>query len=239
MAKSKSPYSVYENFANKIECHTQIAGRYSIQKEAEKRIVFDVIEKLNIQGSDNLLEIGCGTGNILIPLSFASKNVVGIDNKNAIDKLLDRTKVENLRGIVGNFLEIDTINIGKFEKILIYSVLHYLTNKDDLYSFIDKALNLLDENGMLLLGDIPNTSLKERFLESNSGKLFSKQWKQKIKNENEEAIFELCNTITFDDSSIFELMQHIKNQGYKVYLLPQPPNLPFGYTREDLIISSF
>jgi cyclopropane fatty-acyl-phospholipid synthase-like methyltransferase len=80
MTQSKSSYDDYEDNTNKTECHTQIAGRCSIQKEAEKRIVFDVVEKLNIQSSDNLLDIGCGMGNILIPLSFISKSVVGIFN---------------------------------------------------------------------------------------------------------------------------------------------------------------
>lgn len=236
---NKSSYDNYEDISNKIECHTQIAGRYSIQKEEEKRIVFDVIEKLKIQTSDNLLEVGCGTGNVLIPLSFATKNSVGIDNKNAINKLINRAKLDNLKGVIGNFLEFDTSNLGKFEKVLIYSVLHCLSDKETVYSFVDKALKLLNNNGMMLLGDIPNISLKERFLNSNSGKEFSKCWEKRMENNKTNISFEPFNAIAFDDNSIFELMQHIKNQGYKAYLLPQPSNLPFGHTREDILVSSF
>jgi len=239
MKKYNSQYEEYEKIAKVIECDTQIAGRYSFQKEDEKRIVPDILGKLNINSSDSLLEIGCGTGNLLIPLSFYVSKAVGIDNKNAIQKLLSRANLANLEGFVGNFLTYDTSHLGKFNKILMYSVLHYLSNRKEVYCFIDKALTLLDEEGVLVIGDIPNTSLKNNFLKSDVGKEFTEHWQERMKKDISKVYSSPMESYVFNDENIFDMMKHIKKQGYRAYLLPQPSNLPFGYTREDLIVSTF
>jgi cyclopropane fatty-acyl-phospholipid synthase-like methyltransferase len=240
MDRVKSSYKNYENVANNTQCDTLMAGRYSVQKEDERRIVPDLFIKLNIKSSDNLLEIGCGTGNLLIPLSFSVDKVVGLDNNSAIQKLLNRTNASNLKGVAGNFLTYDINSLGKFKKILIYSVLHCLVDKETVYSFIDRALSLLEQDGVLLLGDIPNISLKNNFLKSNTGKKFSNQWQKRMEGDKVTKYFESSfNSYIFDDKNIFNIMQHIKAKGYKVYLLPQPSDLPFGHTREDIVVSFF
>ncbi|MNY73457.1 hypothetical protein D3C86_2122520 [compost metagenome] len=40
----------------------------------------------------------------------------------------------------------------------------------------------------------------------------------------------------FSDKMIFDLMLHFRNAGHEVYLLPQAKHLPFGFTREDILI---
>lgn len=53
----------FENYGKRAELlsdFTFMAGRYPSQKEAEKFIVIDIVNKLNISPSDVCLDIGCG-----------------------------------------------------------------------------------------------------------------------------------------------------------------------------------
>ena len=43
-------------------------------------------------------------------------------------------------------------------------------------------------------------------------------------------------TVTFDDSVMLRLVKHIRSKNYHAYVLAQPENLPFGHTREDILI---
>ena len=151
----------------------------------------------------------------------------------------NRVNSDSLEGIRANFLTYDINGLCKFEKILIYSVLHCLTDEKSIYSFVDKALSLLNESGMLLLGDIPNTTLKNSFSKSSNGKKFIRQWEKRVANDSSIAFDQHVHSYEFNDESIFELVQHIKAKGYKAYVVPQPSDLPFGNTREDIIVSTF
>jgi len=77
---SRITYENYGNLASRLSNATLIAGRYGSQKEAERRIVADVYQKLNLEPDDSLLEIGCNVGNLLVPLSFVVNRCSGIDH---------------------------------------------------------------------------------------------------------------------------------------------------------------
>ena len=120
----------FENYGKRAELlsdFTFMAGRYPSQKEAEKFIVIDIVNKLNISPSDVCLDVGCGVGNILIPLSFFVKKITGIDHSSVIDKLTSRlSDLNNVELIKGNFLDLKIKKI--YNKIILYSVLNYLEN---------------------------------------------------------------------------------------------------------------
>ena len=68
----------FENFgkaAKKSTDNTISASRYYMQKDEEKLILGDVISKLEITSKDELMDIGCNTGNLTIPLSFFVNNI--------------------------------------------------------------------------------------------------------------------------------------------------------------------
>ena len=39
----------------------------------------------------------------------------------------------------------------------------------------------------------------------------------------------------FDDALVLRLVAVLRARGFSAYLLPQPPDLPFGNTREDIL----
>jgi len=233
----------YENYgilAESLSDHTRVAGRYECQREAEKRILVDVVHKLALSPRDRLLEIGCGTGNLLIPLSFIVREVTGVDHPSCVSAFSKRFHADSITLIGMNFFDCQNDALGSFDKILIYSVLHYLS-EDELILFVDKALSLLLPGGKMLLGDLPNVSRKERFLSSKEGKDFAAEWDKKMgqagdKNNRTSVRQEDRDTVVFNDATMLSLLGHIRKEGFHAYILPQPGSLPFGHTREDILI---
>lgn len=102
---------------------------------------------------------------------------------------------------------------------------------------------MLQPDGRALFADIPNVDTKQRFLSSEPGKEFLKQWNDQKKN-NEENVKQLDEVplekdphcIVFNDEIITRMLNDLKEEGYDACLLPQDPKLPFSHTREDLLV---
>jgi 2-polyprenyl-3-methyl-5-hydroxy-6-metoxy-1,4-benzoquinol methylase len=229
----------FENYAIRAKqnlSYTIIAGRCSLQQADEKNIIHDIISKLELSPDDDLLEIGCGPGNLLIPLSFLVRKATGIDHPCVLERLATRFDDEAIEGIAGNFLD---LNIDRqFSKVLVYSVLHYLSDEDEVIYFVEKAVHLLRPGGILLLGDIPNADRKARFLATPAGKDFEKQWNSagRDRTASVEGLAEDNQMVKFYDEFVLRILLHFRKRGLFSYVFPQPYNLPFGFSREDIII---
>ena len=228
--------------AEKFEDETINAGRYSFQKGQEKKIPDDIIKKLKISKRDICLDIGCNLGTILLPIAKIVNEITGIDQPYCISRLKNKLKNRKNIKLIGNdFLKHD-FKYRKYDKIIIYSVIHAINNKKEVYKFINKALRLLKPTGAMLIGDIPNNSLKKRFLNSNYGRKFIKEWAKKnkmtkIDKDAQRILSEnIKNNLKINDEFILELIKYLRKKGNNVYWLNQPSNLPFGHTREDLLI---
>ena len=231
--------SIFEYFADLSKTnlsYTQKSGRYLIQKKQEKKIPKEIIEKMSLNKKDNFLEIGCGLGNLIIPISKKVKSVTGIDHPVIISRFTKRSYSKKISLVSGNFLNLK-IN-KKFDKILVYGVVHCLKNKKELDIFIFKMLRLLNKKGIVLIGDIPNLDKKKRFSKSSEGIKFEKYWKKIKKKELSSNLKEFRNLIAFNDKLIMETIKKIRNKGFNAYLLSQGEGLPFSNTREDILIKN-
>lgn len=233
----KSMFDAYGELGKKALPDTMKAGRYSFQADAEALIVPDVESKLQLSSDCTFLEIGCGSGNLLIPLSALAKSAVGIDHPNLIAAALKRDGSSSIDFRAGQFPDIDVKE--SFDRILIYSVLHCLQSFDDAIAFIDRACALLAGGGRLLLGDIPNSDRKARFNDSPAGIAFASEWTKLRENSSEDhfnAFANTANIATLDDDGILSILTRYRKRGFDVFVVEQDPNLPFGHTREDIII---
>lgn len=95
-----------------------------------------------------ILDIGCGTGNVLQILRkrFSHASLHGIDPS---ESMLEQAhmKTSDVHFIHGT---IEDIPEGEFDLIVSVSMFHYLTNPD---AWLKKAQNLLKKDGYLLLID--------------------------------------------------------------------------------------
>jgi cyclopropane fatty-acyl-phospholipid synthase-like methyltransferase len=215
--------------------------RYATQQTAQRLIVRDVIEKLSVGPDDDLLEIGCGPfGTTLVPLAFMCASVTGLDHEEVIAALRGRhIGPPELHTVCGNFLDVELHE--SFSKVLVYSMLHYLASLDEAIDVSLKAGRLLRPGGRMLLGDLPNTDKKRRFLATDAGRRFDEEWRSSARSAGHsqpaaslDDDHELLGA--FDDDGILMLVSSLRGEGFEAYVVPQPRDLPFGHTREDVLV---
>lgn len=128
-----------------------------------RRVIGTVTEKLTLDRDDYLREIGYSQGNFLLPLSYQAARFAGIDNPAARGRLSAccgssiHIKIHH-----GNFLSM-VLPGTLFSKVLVYSVLQYVTSQASVIQFMCRALSVLRSGGQLLLGDLPNLGKTPRF----------------------------------------------------------------------------
>jgi 2-polyprenyl-3-methyl-5-hydroxy-6-metoxy-1,4-benzoquinol methylase len=236
----KNTLEQHEELALKTKNYTLNAGRYSFQKKSERKIYQDILEKLQLKETDTCLDIGCSVGANLLPLSRKVKHITGIDNINVINILKNRLKSNNTLLISGNFLTHDFKK--KYDKIILYSVLHVFKNKKQAYLVVNKILTLLKTGGKILIGDLPNVSLKKKILKSKTGKIFINKWNKQNRKTHEDIKAQnilaknLNYSLVIDDKFIIDLLKYLRKKNLNAYVFPQKKDLPFGHTREDIVI---
>ncbi len=235
-----TPFEYYGENALTLNNFAEIAGRYSFQRQAEQYLLQYLLEKLSLSPDDDVLEIGCGAGNLLIPLSFFVRSATGIDHPNLLAKLKSRVPKDHdtLTLIPGEFPKAKVP--GTYSRVLIYSVIHYLRNEKEVLTFIKKAVARLRPGGILLIGDIPNKDIKARFLASKRGKVFVKEWQKQMKRERKKnpqihQSMPAASLVGIDDTLLKKIVSVLRKSGLRATRVRQPETLAFGFTREDII----
>lgn len=235
-------FEAYGEVANQLVSPTLIAGRRKSSVNNESNIVKDILNKMMIEESNHLLEIGCGVGTLLTPLSGEVSKAVGMDHSSCLATYKKLGVPSNVQLIDGRWPE--NVLEGVFDRILVYSVLHYLPDLMAVKKFIETCFVHLNVGGCLMLGDIPNTNRMDRFNGSDFGKQFASKYdKQKSREiddeyEKQQIIFaqaERCIS-GLTDCFIFEILLNARKHGFESYIVPQPLELPYSYTREDILI---
>ena len=120
-----------------------------------------------------VLDIGPGCGelarHIIEATGLTNQALTMIDGPEILAQLPRAGHVRNIEGPFPACLSRFAPSPGPFDAILVYSVVQYVFAEGNLFGFIDAVLDLLAEDGALLLGDIPNASMRKRFLASPSG----------------------------------------------------------------------
>jgi 2-polyprenyl-3-methyl-5-hydroxy-6-metoxy-1,4-benzoquinol methylase len=234
---SRKSFENYGQLATRTQDWTALAGLYSIQKSEQRNIVRDILTKLDLRSDHSLLDIGCNSGNLTIPLSFMVASTTGIDHPSCLRVLRERFPA-GIELVSGNFFEVQLSQ--SFDRIVCYGVLNYLRDTSEVHEFMDKAVGLLAGGGKALFGDVPNVSAKQRFLQSAEGIEFTGRWEQLRKQAPEDdqtlSVDPDPDIVQFDDTLLLSIIGRYRKKGFHGYILPQPPNLPFGRTREDILI---
>jgi hypothetical protein len=120
-------------------------------------------------------------------------------------------------------------------------VINYMRDEAALARFVDKAIGFLKPGGRFLIGDIPNQDRKKRFLGSPAGVQFETHWKKQMAAAPPQADKPKQDAdpylLSYTDAVVIRLVERVRSKGLHAYILPQPANLPFGNTREDVLIT--
>ena len=123
---------------------------------------------------------------------------------------------------------------GRLDAILVYSVLQYVFREGNVFAFFDACLELLADGGQLLVGDLPNQSMRKRFFSSAEGVRFHQAF-----TGTEEIPAVSHNTLEsglIDDAALLGLVLRARSAGYHAFLVPQGAGLPMANRREDLLV---
>jgi len=210
------------------------------RKDTEHRIFPDILSKvisLNLR-EKTVLDIGCGCSLPVIELirhcEANNHKLILLDSEEMLNNLPDSVviieKACHEFPKDENFIKQWKRNI---DVIICYSVLHILYPYQNVFTFVDKAVSLLCNGGQMLLGDIANITKKKRYLSSETGIAFHKQWSG---NDNVPEVRWIDDYEEIDDSVIIQLLLRYRSMGLETYLLPQKDGLPMNHTREDILI---
>lgn len=135
-----------------------------------RKLAFERLLKQYCDSHRKLIDVGCGTGNLLRMASDLGFETTGIDIspemvKACKDYHSDCCKPVNI--ICGSF-ERNVDSLSRFDVILFSSVFEYL---DDPELYLELFGKVLNENGILLIS-IPNTKSLARIIEKEAKKVF-------------------------------------------------------------------
>jgi hypothetical protein len=123
---------------------------------------------------------------------------------------------------------------GRVDVLLAYSVIQYVFAEGDLWAFLDDSLALLAPGGEMLLADIPNSTMRNRFLASEAGRRHHEHYSGTSQPPRVE--FGRPSPGEIDDAVVLGLLMRARNAGFHAYALPQPLELPMANRREDLLV---
>lgn len=225
----------------RLSPHEKVGFPDSYRAGKERTILRDVCAKLtHLRGRRKaVLEIGPGCG----PLATALIELCGrrahrlalIDSAEMLALLPDPPQVEKRAGrFPEGCLDFVAERRGRLDVVLAYSVLHYVFAERDVFSFLDRALELLAPGGQLLVGDVPNRSMRRRFFASVAGLRFHRRF---IGEAAAAAVPEqVVEGGGIDDAVLVAMVLRARAAGFHAYLVPQARSLPMANRREDLLV---
>ncbi len=144
-----------------------LLNREFINRNNEKYNFAEWVEKiLNPQVGMQVLDIGCGVGKQILPLStkiLPNGHIIGIDiSQEALNIINEKVKIQNIKSITTLCLEMDDITKKLFNKRfdLIYSVYAFYYSNNMLQLLIDIS-SILKYDGKIVLFGPGNKSNKE------------------------------------------------------------------------------
>jgi cyclopropane fatty-acyl-phospholipid synthase-like methyltransferase len=221
------------------------SARHGFHEADMPNIVSDIVSKLQPKPSDRLLEIGCGPGLLMRALAPMVETLVGIDHLNTAERAKASDFPANC-SFIGGFWP-DVAIDGKFDCLLVYSVLQYTGGVDQALIFVETCLKVMNVGGRLLIGDLPNHDRFNRFSKSFEYAKINTEYASKVSKDREANINSqhvrmslekdtVPQNIFINDDFILKLLKYTREKGFDSFIVPQSDNLPMSRSREDLLI---
>jgi len=210
--------------------------------DQEGAIFSDIESKLPALSETNsvILDIGCGCSDLptllMTRAELNHQSLVLLDSAEMLSQLPD-VSVACVRKVPAKYPDCSELLAelhGRVDAIIIYSVIQYVFMDGNIFDFIDKSLALLAPSGRMLIGDIPNVSMRKRFFASENGIKHHQNFTGT--DEIPDVKFNCVETRHIDDSVIAAIVSRVRSAGFHAFVVPQPPNLPMANRREDILI---
>ena len=213
----------------------------SYRQGFEEMIFADIAAKLSLLGEEGktVLDIGPGCSNLpRLLIEHCKKQghqLLLADSESMLAHLPDASFIRKIPGRFPDTAgQIKTTVVGGVDVILCYSVLHYLLVDTNIYDAVNAMVRLLNPGGEMLIGDIPNLSMRKRFFSSAKGIEYHRQFTGQDGLPSQEVL--APESAAIDDQMILSLLAHIRAAGADAYVVPQATDLPMANRREDILV---
>ena len=122
------------------------------------QVITLIEQKLKLSASDCLLEVGCGAGMLLIPLSKSVKESVGADISGALLSKL-KTAYPELFLCLSEAIKLP-FQSETYTKVLVHSVFQYFPSFDYAENVLLELLRVCKKKGLIFIMDIPDIEKK-------------------------------------------------------------------------------
>jgi len=142
-------------------------GGLGISDKGWNNVLKVIIDKLDLSLNDVFLEVGCGAGAALYPISNICKNVAGIDYAYSLIEVAKKYVPQgDLHCCEASELPFDD---GFFDKTLTLSVFQYFPSLIYAKKVIDELVRCTKEKGRILICDVPDISKKSSYEKIKEG----------------------------------------------------------------------
>ncbi|HVC57308.1 MAG TPA: hypothetical protein VND95_15235 [Stellaceae bacterium] len=213
----------------------------TVRAGQSERIFADIRTKLPALDNpgSRVLDIGAGCSDLAHHIVAATgrrgQSLSVIDSPEMLALLPDSAHLEKIAGPFPQCLASIRQATRPFDAILAYSVAQHVFAEGDLFAFVDAAVQLLADAGRFLVGDIPNASLRRRFLASASGR--ADQLARHPHSPDPGVRFNALDVGQIDDGVVIGLLVRMRLAGLQAFVVPQGEGLPMANRREDLLIA--
>jgi hypothetical protein len=220
--------------------HEKVGFPDSYREGKEDAIFADVSGKLRaLYGSaKSVIEIGPGCSRLPILLAELCREhnhrLVFVDSAEMLAHLPDSPAIEKQAGRFPDIPGLSQRYAGKADVIIAYSVIQYVHAESNLWKFLDAALPLLADGGEMLLGDIPNRSMRNRFFSGTEGQRMHREFSAATGHAG--PVTNALETGRMDDGVVLELLARARAAGFHAWVVPQAADLPMANRREDILI---
>jgi SAM-dependent methyltransferase len=206
---------------------------------AEAAILADVEAKLpRLAGSGStVVDVGCGAGPLADELrrrcTERGHELILVDSPEVLAHHPDEPGVWKVAGRFPQTPDLLAGRAGGCDAVLAYSVLQYAFADASVFAFVDAALTLLRPGGRLLVGDLPNASMRRRFLASDVGRAHHREYTGR--DEDPAVDWPVLPIGEIDDAVALALVGRARDAGHHAWIVPQADGLPMANRREDLL----
>lgn len=220
--------------------HERIGFPDAYREGQEGAILSDLRRKVtNLDGQGCVVvDLGCGCGALaecLIEFCRSRQHrLIMVDSDEVLALLPEAPHVVRVPGRFPQETAEALAGLSRAaDVVLAYSVLHYVVIDANPFDFVDRALELLAPQGQLLVGDIPNLSMRRRFFSSDAGKAYHRAFTGT--DTDPDVAYNTLVPMMIDDSMVLALLSRARSEGHDAYVLPQHPDLTMANRREDLL----
>ncbi|HTP71721.1 MAG TPA: SAM-dependent methyltransferase [Burkholderiaceae bacterium] len=221
--------------------HEKVGFPDSYREGREEAIFHDVVAKLASLQRPGARVIEVGPGCSRMPVMLAERcaemrsELTWVDSAEMLALLPDAPHVHKVAGRFPQALQPRLHELtGGVDTIVAYSVVQYVFGEGNLYQFLDTCLALLASGGELLIGDVPNQTMRKRFFASPAG--VATHRRHTGSSAVPEVHFNRLEPGQMDDSVVLAVLARARAQGFHAWVVPQAVSLPMANRREDILI---